>query len=424
MSNKQDDELYDEILGDSFEDDGSFDSEYADDLEAFDEFDDLDAMPDDSIAEPWDDTQSASAFDDKLIKKEKKSLNLSFNTIVITGAVVVGGFFLVYNVMSAKPSATTGQRFASALQFTGATDDIIYGEEQKKSEDPSTTPKQEDNAEQAVNEEKGFLFEPDSLDSMEMNLENAAAAPVIQGSIQDLSTPENIEIVDILKPAPQAENIKEAPAPLTNVPRAPAIQAVEKPVEDEIEILPEAVLEAEPEEYVAVKHEQEQPPVVVPQKIEPKEAETTKLSESPKLSSLENKLDLIVTRLDSMEGQIQEIKSSNNKNIDEVSATLAELDQKVNKLQSAPMKATPANKVAVNAPKKTVQKASPSPAVAKVSWELRAAQPGKAWVSRTGQKEMQAVMVGDNLEGIGRVNAISFNNGRWLVQGSSGQIRQ
>jgi intracellular multiplication protein IcmG len=55
---------------------------------------------------------------------------------------------------------------------------------------------------------------------------------------------------------------------------------------------------------------------------------------------------------------------------------------------------------------------------------LRAAQPGRAWVSRPGERDMQSVEVGQSLTGIGRVTAILYQNGRWTVQGTSGQINQ
>ena len=57
-------------------------------------------------------------------------------------------------------------------------------------------------------------------------------------------------------------------------------------------------------------------------------------------------------------------------------------------------------------------------------WELRAAQPGRAWVSRAGSRDMQGVEVGQTLPGIGRITAITYQNGRWTVVGAQGRIEQ
>ena len=84
-------------------------------------------------------------------------------------------------------------------------------------------------------------------------------------------------------------------------------------------------------------------------------------------------------------------------------------------------KITPPKKVSKPKPKKkTVKKVN-----RKINWELRAAQPGKAWISRKGQKtSMKPIVVGDRLEGLGRVTNIAYVNGKWVVTGTSGTIRQ
>ena len=58
------------------------------------------------------------------------------------------------------------------------------------------------------------------------------------------------------------------------------------------------------------------------------------------------------------------------------------------------------------------------------SWVLKGAQPGQAMVSRVGEGEMQTVKIGDSLTGIGRITDISYQNSRWVVQGTQGRIEQ
>ena len=58
-------------------------------------------------------------------------------------------------------------------------------------------------------------------------------------------------------------------------------------------------------------------------------------------------------------------------------------------------------------------------------WVLRAASPGKAWVSEKGSNELHIVKPGEKLDGIGKVNAIvKDSSGHWVVDGVSGRINQ
>ena len=89
-----------------------------------------------------------------------------------------------------------------------------------------------------------------------------------------------------------------------------------------------------------------------------------------------------------------------------------------------PVKAKPAVKKAAKPKPAKVSAKKPAATASSGRWELRAAQPGRAWVSRPGERDMQSVEVGQSLTGIGRVTAILYQNGRWTVQGTSGQINQ
>jgi len=74
---------------------------------------------------------------------------------------------------------------------------------------------------------------------------------------------------------------------------------------------------------------------------------------------------------------------------------------------------------------KAAPKAAAAPAAKRVTWVLRSAKPGMAWVSEKGSNEMRTVSVGDTLSGIGKVTSIAADaQGRWVVNGTRGSINQ
>lgn len=85
--------------------------------------------------------------------------------------------------------------------------------------------------------------------------------------------------------------------------------------------------------------------------------------------------------------------------------------------QESPSKAAEQSKESVKQAPPKVEKPAPS-------WTLKSAKPGMAvlYDKRTG--DVKTVGVGDRVAGIGTVKSVSQINGRWVVQGSSGQVRQ
>lgn len=74
-------------------------------------------------------------------------------------------------------------------------------------------------------------------------------------------------------------------------------------------------------------------------------------------------------------------------------------------------------------------KPSPKPraeAEAKINpkWELRAAQPGRAYIGIIGSNDTQIVEVGDTIQGVGQIKSIGLENAIWVVQGTNGAIKQ
>lgn len=80
-------------------------------------------------------------------------------------------------------------------------------------------------------------------------------------------------------------------------------------------------------------------------------------------------------------------------------------------------------------PKPRIKKAAAKPAAEKspavTAWVLKSAKPGTAWVAQKGSSELKMVTVGSTLSGIGKVTSIRQNAaGKWVVNGSKGQINQ
>lgn len=454
MSDQNNDDLeldddYDDVLDESFEEDFG-DDEYLEDLEDLDlESDDLggfdDDIPDGDFDDEWDE-----AGDDDLVgagagaQKKKSNFDMSFNAMVITGAVVVGLGVFVYQVVSKKPVVSL-DTFTSALNMTGATDGVVFGDDENQA--PTQTQDSVDDTSDKNSDKTGFLYDPDILDSMEMELEDSPPMPSTisseekDGSIEESSIVENtvenavlpnvvedIEIPQVPRPPEDVVDIDDALSDLAP-PEEPKVSIkAEEFLKEKIEArenqkeqapeVQDSQLVADVTEQPAPKPAAEEKPIVVPESKQ--EDVVTNVTVD---GDVLKKLDMIVSRLDDMESQIKQIKQSGSSQIEGMSETITSLKEELANVKSAPKSA----KAPVVAEKAPVKKAAPKKkrvSKPKARWELRAAQPGKAWVSRKGQQNMQPVVIGDTLDGVGRITSISYNGSRWVVQGTSGSIRQ
>lgn len=429
-----DDEWDDSDLDENFE----FDEEDFD-LDSETEFDESDHEED--FDDEWDDGDVVS--DSSTTGKSKFSLN--FNTIVILGAVVVGALVMMSQVGKEKAATQvenppqvvipTALKMQGAFQGPGAID-------KEKGKSDLSVP---DIEQKTSEEEGGFLFDADTLgDSAKDIMKDAPPMPSPitsgqDGMIEQQKTADLKETPDTIDNSLEAEN---KPIGNTQIPSAPddadvvfpkdevvlddvKATKVADPVENtdsqmllgEVQDAPQDLKEVALEEK---QQEQQQVQQEISEKIEVEDRQVVS-------SSLDQKLDSIIQRLDSIENRINETENNNNSQIQIITADIESLKQKATMTtESKPVtiqkevEKPPVEKAA----KKTVKKPVVKKVAKKVTWELRAAQPGKAWVSRKGQKNMQPVVVGDKLTGIGRIQSIDHLNGRWIVQGSTGKITQ
>tara|TARA_B100000780_G_scaffold273584_1_gene237352 strand:- start:1807 stop:3264 length:1458 start_codon:yes stop_codon:yes gene_type:complete len=169
-------------------------------------------------------------------------------------------------------------------------------------------------------------------------------------------------------------------------------------------------------------------------------ANTVDVSEyEQKISTLERNLNAKTETISSLNSEIAALKKSlaqQEKKLSETQETIASLKkQQMASPAPAPKaapKPAPAQAPAVQkaAPSQSAQAATPppKPAIAveeiKPKWELKSAQPGRAYVGIIGARDTQVVEVGDTLQGIGTIQSIAQQDGIWVVKGTKGSITQ
>ena len=432
-------ELEDEFLDDITDDDFDASDEIVDDSDdelAFGNDDFEDDIEDDL---GWDDEEDDDASGAGALGEQKKSplsnLNLSFNTIVIGIAVIVGVFVLGFQVMTKKPPQVA-ERFISSLNMNGASDGPIFGD--KEEETPAETQEEKPDSDQ----ENAFLFNADSLNSMESNaLEIEEGTPQNQEQIkqttltplpepaEETKVPRSPDVsggaasVTVSRTAPKAEVVLEKPEDNSNdldiLSFVEDTAPVEKPMKSS-----EVKEEAETmilEEFTAQEETKVEEKAVVSNDVMSK-SEDTAVQSSP---DVQNAISALSDRLDDIEGQLAQVRDGGNAQIQDISESLQTLKKEMNAKPTAAVTKTVSSNNSSSAPKaKTKRVVKKSKPKASVVWELRAAQPDKAWVSKKGQSSIQPIVVGDVLSGLGRITSISYSGGRWVVRAETGVIRQ
>lgn len=144
------------------------------------------------------------------------------------------------------------------------------------------------------------------------------------------------------------------------------------------------------------------------------------------ISDLNSAISKKDSTIQSLENQVQEMES----NLTGKDKELASLREELQSAQadSATANATSKSQVTSKAAakpvvsKKTISRAPEQEVMPK--WELRSAQPGRAYVSIKGSNDVQVIEQGDTLHGIGKILSISNKNGLWVVQGTNSNITQ
>lgn len=440
-------------------DDEDFDLEELED-DVSDEYTDEEEYDETLEDDSWDETAEAPAPQDKKAASplksmgEKKSL-LSTNNIIIGGAVIVGGIIMISTIsgQTTAQKATTANTFRSTMNISGVMDKTIYGDTQRKDPDETDAEKVDASA-----NEGGFLNNPEQAVESAVSPRPAETADA-DNAIMLNNTPPRAPDDGAVPAIPGVnDNSGAAPeiaAPVPDIAQNHDAVQVEVPEDGEIDSTgsAEALLKqgleeraaapavtttpmAAAESAVDVDPEPAVPDIVAEtpatQPIIPVVPAPSLAQADPKaLARLEEKLDGILERLEKVETDLGNVDDGQK------GEDYARLSQDVERLRTqveagVPARSSaPVNKPAVKAAvKKPVEKkvvaAVVAPAAVKPSgkWVLRAAQPGRAWVSRAGERDMQSIEVGQTLPGIGRINAITFDAGVWKITGTQGVIVQ
>ena len=430
MTDNNDDEFYDDALDESFElEDEDYDEV---DLDAdYDDFDDPFGEDSDDDIE-GDDEQ----FGDEIVPMKEKKSFITFDRIIILGAVIIGVFVMLGQVKSKsgedEQASNNVEQFATALTMEGAFDGPGSIEKENLS---SKSDKKEKEQESEI--QKGFLFgDSDQDNALDTVIEDAPpmpnpiAADVVDQVMEQVAEDDSLDNLMNQEIQVEAQNIVDTPRP-------PEVQEiVDVVVEDaKFEDVPEVPVETLQE---AIEEVSIIDVAMDSQKLLPPPTEAVVVASVPMAinESLSAKLDQIINRIDGVEARINNFQKTNDNNIaamkrDIESLRIGARDVKVQTVTELPIASlSPAPIVEKIAPPKKVSKPKPKKKTVKkvnrkISWELRAAQPGKAWVSRKGQKtSMKPIVVGDRLDGLGRVTNIAYVGGKWVVTGTFGTIRQ
>lgn len=421
-----DDEFYQDTLDENFESDNydlenfddEFETEFDDELEA--DFD-QEAMPDESL----------------MAKEKKGGLNLSFNTIVIIGAVIVGFIVLVVQVTKAPSGGQGGERFVSALSHQGADDGILSEDQGEQANQTSQNEEESQSQEtlastqiEGVSQEEAFLFEPDVLDAMGDEL-NAIPQPApimeVEETTDEVSLEPNIEDV-VLSDVVSDTQIEDESTDVagSQQPRPPVLESVTEELVQEIEQSNELLgVDNNGEKAVSLQDVSSDSDADQTQQEVNRENVAEVPTVSVDLSSIEEKLDQITSRLDDMDVQMSQMQGDVSSKIDSVQDNVTKLEKRVESVAARAQQQTASPRSSSRqapGPKPVSQKAVPSPQTP--SWELKAAQPGKAWIAQKGSSELKPIQVGDRVNGLGQIQNITFDGGRWRVIGSAKSLTQ
>jgi hypothetical protein len=358
------------------------DDSFDDDLD----FDDLDE--EDAPQDSWEDLEDLEADETEPASqaqsgvKKKSFIQKNFNAIVIAVVVVGGGLFLLPGLLK-SPSADPANETA-AQEPDPIPQAVSEGELQQGELPPMPTP---------INSAPEDLAQIPQEDPVLTPLPDTSAdvAP-----LPDLA----------LEPDINLQPSESEPSPAVESPpieKMPEVAQVAEALE---------VIEA-PEPMPVIAEVPDAPPVQEPQNTQ------EMLAMEAELGSANAKIEELNATLSDLQKQIEALelaKAQNN-----------QAEQAVEKPRNAPApESKPAKpksektKSAAATPKKQAAQESGSAA----KWVLRSAQSGTAIIAPQGGNDFVRVAVGDNFPGLGKIVSITQENGRWVVKGSQGEVRQ
>lgn len=375
---------------DNFEfDDDFIDDEFDDDLDL--EIDDFEVNSNDPSSAPMPENYSQEQQQIQSQSLEKKKISLNFNTIVIIIAVILGGAVIYFKVIKGNNNVSNQpQKFVSSLGAEGATEHLTND----SNNDQETAIEQNSNVQDL---DSGFLNDDMSVLPQDNNVEQV---------IEDLPMPTPISQQQEIEAVDDQVSVADNLEFFTEVEGDNDISETVNDVDDD------KSLNDSSDNVVAVTDASKNNELS--SASDGMYVDAADNGEQSPLLDINKKLDMFLTRMDGLEDKLNVIEDSSNQRIAMMEDSIKSLEKKIKSSKSLPKK--PSVAIKPKAKKKVDNK--------KIEWQLKAAQPGKAWIAQKGKSSIKAVKVGDIIDGIGKVKSISQYGNSWVIVGSYGQIRQ
>ncbi|NCC23293.1 MAG: hypothetical protein EOM26_12675 [Alphaproteobacteria bacterium] len=433
--------MSDEKRDSGFEDEpfeGEFDS---DDQQYADLGTDEEFSADDFEEEEWSDDEFEEGADPKLMAREKKSF-LNFNTVIIGLGLLVGFGMFVMQVSGGKDDNVPTEAPVATVPIDGQRDNIVFGGQRNADRDeaPETSGDRPDG---------GFL-------SGDRNLSDLPAAqprqtlPVVVDSPPPTPAPfthtdKPAARSERAQPVGQADNAQNRPRPQEALSDRDPLTPLPEGMGNLPSLGEQPRTASETQSLTGAPANQEKISSIFPGDLPgqqqqqrtatPSPAQTTALTASEDEVTVQ--LEEIAARLDELEERVGEASenarqaidansgndsSASSTEIESLKKTIARLESKIAKLETPSSPSASAPPATRSTPTVRRQASAMKPKAPK--WELRAAQPGRAWIASSGSNEMRMIDIGDSVEGLGRISSIAYQNGRWIIVGTEGSITQ
>ena len=404
-----------------------------DDLESYDDGEEF--LSDELLEdEDWGDEEFGDGEDDEPAKPKK---SLSSNTLIIIGAVVVGIAVMLFQLSKTPEKTTPEQEYIpSSLQMRGQVNNPVL----KAAQDgQGKQTSMEDKLEQTQGGSQGFLKNPNSLSERQENKEDvdtglaADDLPPMPNPVMDNAPEAGTPLMPMPTPtqaatSDQTQNQGQEPEiPALEAPRAPSDLVDDKEI-DAQSLLESKIAERQQKQNLTMEEQPEAPqpspvaqtpdvqpiapqPVQQPVPVEPQPASESDMDfgnmpQAPAATTMavsSESVDALTSKLDDIIARIEKLEQATQGDQGDLGEAVARLENEISAIKAAPSTVSASKKTEVVAePKKVtpVKKATKAPKKARVvkktpvptKWELRAAQPGKAWVSAPGEKEMRSVV--------------------------------
>ena len=417
-------EFEDDMLDDDFAEDADF--EELDDLD--EDWEDLDGDEEGSS-----DTVEGNPVSEPSSKSDKTFLQKYFS-IVVGGIVLVGAVLFGYAQFGGSPSSEP----PVVVSVDNAVPDTEPSMTEETADPQIADLKAPEDLSLSAGEENALMDIPESLpdvDTMTEETQNIDLSDIEDGVLTPM--PEAMDTAElVVEELPSLDLTLEADTPV----------AVEDVVaEDTAEAVfqiddPTPITETQdtaPMEEVVLEPDTAAP-IETKDVIESNDEDVALQPEQPseEFSALIAEKDQMIQDL---EKQFTADLARANSEISTLNETIQGLKDRIQSLEAEKAEAAKAPKTAEKPPETVVAakpkvKAKPVTPVAKpskpvkaktpIKWQLRSAQPGKAMISAQGSNDVRSIEVGSAVPSLGRISSIALENGKWVVRGSKGVVRQ